>query len=259
MDREVVIQYIQHPRIAKDFANYLELYYMYQADYQVEQVLQGKIDGLLLKKLSHASFDERFSVIGLLLERLSTSFRKEQEMEAYVERLYQQLKRIKKHLEESIALEEAAAAPGKALTQEISLIEQELENKKKAEILGREEKATLVRTINTLETYRSVLCTEKAEDAETAIERLQELFLEETEKLEACQKKSEDRLENVFDFMEAAFGESQEMVIFMTELNANVYSVKFLQEYECERYYRYNKQLLFEEANRDLLERINNL
>ena len=259
VDREVVIQYIQHPRIAKDFANYLELYYMYQADYQVEQVLQGKIDGLLLKKLSHASFDERLSVIGLLLERLSTSFRKEQEMEAYVERLYQQLKRIKKHLEESIVLEEAAAAPGKALTQEISLIEQELENKKKAEILGREEKATLVRTINTLEAYRSVLCTEKAEDAETAIERLQELFLEETEKLEACQKKSEDRLENVFDFMEAAFGESQEMVIFMTELNANVYSVKFLQEYECERYYRYNKQLLFEEANRDLLERINSL
>ena len=117
----------------------------------------------------------------------------------------------------------------------------------------------MVRTINTLETYRSVLCTEKAEYAETAIERLQELFLEETEKLEACQKKSEDRLENVFDFMEAAFGESQEMVIFMTELNANVYSVKFLQEYECERYYRYNKQLLFEEANRDLLERINSL
>ena len=45
----------------------------------------------------------------------------------------------------------------------------------------------------------------------------------------------------------------------MTELNANVYSVKFLQEYECERYYRYNKQLLFEEANRDLLERINSI
>ncbi len=119
VDREVVIQYIQHPRIAKDFANYLELYYMYQADYQVEQVLPGKIDSLLLKKLSHASFDERLSVIGLFLERLSTSFRKEQEMEAYVERLYQQLKRIKKHLEENIAQEEAAAAPEEVLTQGI--------------------------------------------------------------------------------------------------------------------------------------------
>ena len=35
-DRNVISQYIQHPRIAKDFANYLELYYKYQDEYQVE-------------------------------------------------------------------------------------------------------------------------------------------------------------------------------------------------------------------------------
>ena len=28
-DRDVVGQYLQHPKIAKDFANYLELYYKY--------------------------------------------------------------------------------------------------------------------------------------------------------------------------------------------------------------------------------------
>ena len=30
----------------------------------------------------------------------------------------------------------------------------------------------------------------------------------------------------------------------------------FLQEYSCERYYRYNKELLFRENTRDILERI---
>ena len=37
----MVGQYIQMPRIAKDFANYLELYYKYQKTYHVEEILQG--------------------------------------------------------------------------------------------------------------------------------------------------------------------------------------------------------------------------
>jgi len=33
VDRQVVVQYIQFPKIARDFANYLELYYKYRTDY----------------------------------------------------------------------------------------------------------------------------------------------------------------------------------------------------------------------------------
>ena len=69
MDREVVVQYIQHDTIAKDFANYLELYHKYQMDYQLDAVLQGTIDPILLKKTAHASFDEKLSVVSLLLAR----------------------------------------------------------------------------------------------------------------------------------------------------------------------------------------------
>ena len=42
-DRDVVYQYIQHPKIAKDFANYLELYRRYQSEYRVEELLSGTI------------------------------------------------------------------------------------------------------------------------------------------------------------------------------------------------------------------------
>ena len=45
VDREVVGQYIQLPRIAKDFANYLELYYKYQKTYHVEEILRGHVAG----------------------------------------------------------------------------------------------------------------------------------------------------------------------------------------------------------------------
>lgn len=40
-DREVIMQYIQHWKIAKDFANYLELFEKYQTDYQIDAVLAG--------------------------------------------------------------------------------------------------------------------------------------------------------------------------------------------------------------------------
>ena len=66
------------------------------------------------------------------------------------------------------------------------------------------------------------------------------------------------RLEHGFDFMEAAFENSQEMVVFMTGLNTGFYSVKFLQEYECERYYQYNRDLLFEGQEQEILQKIEN-
>lgn len=50
-DREVIFQYIQHRTIAKDFANYLELYYKYKTDYNVGEILNGKWDPVTLQKI----------------------------------------------------------------------------------------------------------------------------------------------------------------------------------------------------------------
>ena len=52
---------------------------------------------------------------------------------------------------------------------------------------------------------------------------------------------------DAFDFMEAAFANGQELVIFVTGLNTGEASVEFLKEYNCERYYRYNRELLFDD------------
>lgn len=66
-------------------------------------------------------------------------------------------------------------------------------------------------------------------------------------------------LEYAFDFMESAFKGGQELVVFITELNTSYHVVRFLQEYSCERYYRYNKELLFRENSREILNRIRSL
>ena len=78
-------------------------------------------------------------------------------------------------------------------------------------------------------------------------------FEAEAEQLEEKIEETSGMLQHVFDFLEAAFGESQEMVAFITELNANYYSVWFIKENGSDSYYRYNKGLLFEERQQKIL------
>lgn len=48
VDRDVVAQYIRQPKIAKDFANYLDLYHKYRSDDRIGKVLEGGRDEALM-------------------------------------------------------------------------------------------------------------------------------------------------------------------------------------------------------------------
>ena len=61
-------------------------------------------------------------------------------------------------------------------------------------------------------------------------------FAEVADSLETQTEYISQTLQNVFDFMEAAFGDSQEMVAFITELNANYYSLWFIRENGSDQY-----------------------
>lgn len=251
-DWEVVVQYIQYPKIAKDFANYLELYHKYRTDYRMDEVLEGTIDERVKKKLNHASFDERLSIVSLLLAKLTEQFRQTYRREGETEVLFKCLKRYKSNLEFG---EDAVSCLEEVKEQMIET----LEYKKKAELLNREEKYSFSRIIQKLESYIMVLKTENLYDKEEGFEKVRSLFAKEKEIYEKLEEASGKMLEYAFDFMEIMFGTSQEMVAFVTELNANYYSAQFLQEYSCERYYQYNKNVLFEEREQNLLKRIERL
>lgn len=252
VDREVVEQYIQYPKIAKDFANYLELYYKYRTDYQIDAVLSGTMDEILLKKIRHASFDERLSVVSLILSRLTENFRKVYRSEMQTKMLFDCLKSYKSGLDYA---ENGVAFFSTVLQDTI----ENFDTKRKAELLNREEEYAFRKTVEQLENYEQRLKKEEVPDKETCFEKIREYFAEDKSVYtDACDKAGQ-MLEYAFDFMELLFGESQEMVVFMTELNANLYSVQFLKEYDCPRYYQYNKNLLFDEREKNLLQRIEQL
>jgi hypothetical protein len=59
--------------------------------------------------------------------------------------------------------------------------------------------------------------------------------------------------------METAFGHSQEMIVFVTELNSGYYSIKFIDENGCTKFYQYNRDLLYKERQKNIINDIDDL
>ncbi|MCI5650078.1 MAG: AAA family ATPase [Fusicatenibacter sp.] len=254
VDREVVVQYIQHEKIAKDFANYLELYRKYRIDYQLDEVLKGQISERLVKKARNASFDEKLGLISLLLRRCTEAFHGICFHEGVMKLLFEQLKLLKEGF--------MGAHSSQPLVFMRSICESfagEWEQKREAELLNREGNRGYKRALELLSHYEKELTLENPSDGTAAFEKIRTLFGKEKMALAEEKAHAGQLLEYAFDFMEAAFGESQEMVLFVTELNANYYSVQFLGMYECERYYHYNQSLLFEEGSRAIEAKLDEL
>ena len=239
-DREVVHQYIQHWKIAKDFANYLELYEKYKKDYGLEKILEGHYSEATLEQLKWASFDERLSVVGMLIGKMSGLCKDYCEADQYVTQLFGYLKdfKVSGDFEETLKL-----ARG------------EYEGKRKAEQLTKFADRIFRRVLVTLESYGQLIKKEHLA-GEEAFEAVRNEFVKETQAREDIAEKALSAMNHGFDFMEDAFGDSQEMVSFVTELNTNYYTIQFLKEYDCDKYYKYNKGLLFEEKHQEILKQL---
>ncbi|MCI8742345.1 MAG: AAA family ATPase [Lachnospiraceae bacterium] len=262
VDRELVAEYIQFPKIAKDFANYLELYYKYRDDYQVEAVLEGQVAEGVYDRLEKAPFDERIGVTGLLLAALNQSFRQALLMGEMLELRGTLLRQF----------HDAEGFPG-SFGEMLAAWKADQDRLWDNGMVSRPERRQVLAVTERMEEDWQMLRleglagdrhqTDSAEGGQNggshrAWERLREMFGADSDRYEDLVDQAGSRLEHAFDFMEAAFGGSQEMVLFVTELNTGFYSVRFLQEYECRRYYEYNRNLLFageEQEIRESLER----
>ena len=248
-DKEVVVQYLQHDAVAAEFAAYLDLYRKYESDYGIPEILRGRIDEAALKKMSHASFDERLSVVNLLLSAVLEYMRKAGEQEVFTEALFVKMKEAGRLLEEDGVDAAGAAAVLKSLSDES---EKERVAKKKAELLTREEEKRLLRLAAALDSYRTEISARSPRDGKAAYEILKELFSKESDRYEELNIQCGEALEHAFDFLEAACGDSREMVIFLTGLNMSGDAVAFLQNYDCQRYSIYNRRLLFSQNEQEL-------
>jgi hypothetical protein len=137
----------------------------------------------------------------------------------------------------------------------VSTARDDYESKRKAEQLTKFADRIFRRVLMTIESYEQLIKKEHLA-GEEAFEAVRGEFVKETQMREEIAEKALRAMNYGFDFMEDAFGDSQEMVSFVTELNTNYYTIQFLKEYDCDKYYKYNKGLLFEEKHQEILKQL---
>lgn len=251
VDEHLIGQYLQDPRIAKDFAAYYELFRKYRSDYQIDRILKGEVTEEILKRTEDAKFDERLSLLGLLLDGIGSNIKEVMEADQQTMELFAVLKRFREQLLAS------AGEPYAVM----HLLAEEKQKAVKASKQSGSRSAGEIRRMKKMisQMHRQADLLRGVDDGQRAMEVLKSDFTATVQQVKDRAGEAGEKLENGFAFCEQAFGDGQEMLIFVTELTANEYSAAFIGKYGSESYFRHNKELLFYERNQELSRELEDL
>lgn len=235
VDKLLVAQYIQQPDIAEDFAVYYDLFNKYRADYKIGLIVGGEAPDEIADRARQAPFDERLSLIGLLLERVSADIRAVMRTEDAVTALLKVLREVK---------------TGASLEEKLSEQQEKMHREERRGTLSPEKRTEYERVIRFLSEHRR---------REAGFPEIKADYDAMVSGMRADAKKASAQLENMFAFAERVWPEGQELLIIVTELTVNYHTARFIARYGSEAYYRHNEQLMFYQRQTELIRRIEEL
>jgi len=254
VDETVVHEFLHHGEVAEDFAAYIDLYRRYQDDYGIQEILNGKVKPEVFARIYTAAFDERLAVTNLLFDGLQSYFIRYSEEKYITDNWYEFLKLYRKAIVE-------AANPVQCYQMLVQEKEAQVLAYKEAGFYTRREEELQKRLLGKLKEGTATLdvsmFTEKKDLAENCFLSAKRGFDVQKIVLEEIEDTVTKALEHAFDFMEQAFPNGQEMVVFVTELTLGKEAVMFLAEHVCERYMKYNQELLIGTKKATLLSELN--
>lgn len=245
VDEEVIQEFLQFPDVAKDVAAYLDLYRKYQDDYGIPDILEGKAGEDVYRRLTMASFDERLSVVNLLLSALNRRFQEVAQIKYVTDRWFGFLKEYRDAVQEL-----PKNADCSAVYRELCDRQQEtFDRDRRSGFLTRQERQCHEKLLAVLQKG----CPEQRMDGEKSFAAAKAGFDDWNNRLLDLEDLTLQELEHAFSFMESAFSDGHEMVVFVTELTMGRESAAFLQDNSSESYLKYNKQLLIGSRRAELL------
>ena len=253
VDEKMVSQYLQDKKVSKSFANYYDLFNKYRSDYRIDDILSGKAGDDVKKRAASAKYDERLSLLGLILDRIGSDLRQHYYDEQILTGEREIYSRMKTWLEDP-----SASAP-QLLEEVITVKRNELDTGKRANSLSDDRRRILHGTINDLESSMKVLAQAGDPSGNEAFEILREGFNRKRD--EHIKKTSwiNSELDNMFEFAEEVFKDGPEMLIIVTELTKGFYSAYYISRHGCEKYFKHNKELLFYERQNEILREIEDI
>lgn len=260
VDESLVEQYLHNDRIVKEFTAYYDLFNKYKKEYQTEEILAGTAHEQTYLRAGKAAFDERLSLLGMLMDKVISEAREDMESSDYLMELSRNLKAVK------AAIQKLADPCGAGSPQDFTLM-QMLEN----QIAGRSkamERAAMAgslsdmekrkgrRIIRFLETQKKALLLEGISDGEQGFLQLKKAFDELTAGLKQRTAQTRARMENLFHFTEQAFEGGNEMLILVTEFTVNNDSARFIGQFGCPAYETHSRELMLSERRDGLFDEI---
>lgn len=253
VDETLIGQYIHNEKIVKEFTAYYELYNKYKKDYKVEEILAGTCSAQVRERARIAKFDERLSLLGMLLDKLVSQMRENLETADYLSELMKPLRLVR------------GADVGTA-QEVLDLLEKQIDSRRRltealtrAGTLSAEDKRKHRAVVRFLEEGARRLRLGDAADSSGCFGLLKEAFDREVAAMKAQNAEIGARLHNVFAFCETCFQDGNELLVLMTELTVNAYSARFIALYGSEDYKRHNEELLLHERQDELLQEIESL
>ena len=253
VDNALVSQYLQNKKIARDFAVYYDLYMKYKSDYQIGEILSGKASEEIKRRAKAAKFDERLALLSLILDGVNEGMRTVANEEEMLSALLACLKEVRAGLSNS------AADAVKLLGEKASSIRAKIEKGKASSSLSAEKRHTLNLTAAALEEEAALIERNGRPTGAEAFALLKKDFDSRVAALKKNAEAAGKKLSNAFAFLEEVFGEGQELLILVTELTINAHSSRFISRYGCKEYFAHNKELLFYERRKELIEELGDL
>lgn len=251
-EESFVGQYIRNERVVKEFTAYYDLYRKYKDDYKVEEILAGTVSEQAKDKARRADFDERLSLMGMLIDRMQQEIKDNMQTSQVLGELMNPLRALKARAQAGCSVEELAALIG----QQSDARKKAKESLQKAGALSARDKRKDKSVVRFLSECEKAVRLFDAEDGTEAFDKIKEKFDAEVAAYKGETGKVQEKMHFLFRFVEDTFGSGNEMLILVTECTVQADCAKFIATYGCEDYQRHNEELMLTERGESLAERI---
>ena len=255
VDETLEEQYLRNDKIVREFTAYYDLFNKYKKEYQTEEILNGTRSEQTVERARIAAFDERLSLLGMLVDKMMSEIRENMETSDYLSDLFTGLKAIKSAAEKQTEGEKSVTVE-EMLEKQADARKKQMEASLKAGNLSETEKRKNNRIVRFLEEAKKELYLDGQKDALDAFAKVRAKFEKELSEMKTETMKIKARLENLFSFVEEAFAEGNEMLILVTELTVNHNSARFISRFGCDAYQKHNENLMLTERQTLLKEEI---
>lgn len=251
VEESLVCQYLRDERVVKEFCAYYDLYQKYKNDYRAEEILGGTVSEQAKDKARRADFDERLSLMGMLIDRIRQEIRDNILDSDILTELMGPLRALK-----TKAAEASADDLLTLLGRQREGRQKSVDSLQKAGALSARDKKKSRSVVRFLSACERTLRSADWASAGEAFLALEGLFNAEVADYREKTQDVQKMLHFLFQFVEDTFGSGNEMLLLMTECTVQEDCAKFINLYGSEDYRRHNEELMLTERGDELLTKI---